>query len=272
MELRPSHILHRGAGCPVPLDAARAPIRTHAPRPCGKCDDAAGIYRFADLVTDATITLAQGREMLAGGDALCLACAWMLRDLRLRCAPFIATERGVWFVPVRGLLRALLDPPEPPFVVGAPMYGAAHGGEGNGWRATWSTEPVLPEGVDVLGRLQAKVCAPYCDTAISRDRYALQIDNALRVTVDRPLWARVVADLDTLTATCRAARCGYTETRTALTDLVLPTPARWHDPRAFAALTRAWRDLTAPLRPHRGAAWYRLIARDLYEIQTGDTR
>lgn len=270
MELRPTHILHRGAGRPVPLDAARAPVHTHAPRGCGRCGDAEGVYRFVDLVAETVLPLAMQRELLAGGDALCVACAWCLRDTRLRCAPFLATERGVWFLPVRGLLAALLDPPAPPFVAGAPLYGAAHGGEAQGWRAVWSTEPALPDGVDVLQRIQAKVCAPYCETALSRDRYALQVDGTTRILVDVPRWRAAVAAMDRVAAACRAARCGYTETRAALADLALPAPARWHEPRAHAAMTRAWRDLTAPLRPHRGADWYRLIARDLYPI--GDTR
>lgn len=271
MELRPSHIVHQGAGCPIPLDAKREPVRVREAQPCGRCGDVAGVYRFGDLVADATLPLAQARESLRDGDALCVACAWCVKDLRLRCAPWIATERGVWFVPVRGLLRALLDPPEPPFVVAAPLYGAAHGGEAQGWRATWSTEPALPDGVDVLQRLQAKPCAPWAETSVSRERFMLQIDSAARIVVDVPRWRAAVEAMDALAAACRAARCGYTETRTALTDLALPAPARWHDPRALGAMTRAWRDLTAPLRPVRGSDWYRLIARDLYEIQTTKT-
>lgn len=272
MELRPTHIIHRGAGCPVPLDAARAPVRTHAARSCGRCGDEAGVYRFVDLVTETVLPLSQQRELLSVGDALCAACAWCLRDTRLRCAPFVAREDGVWFVPTRGLLRVLLDPPAPPFVVGAPLYGAAHGGEAQGWRAVWSTEPALPEGVDVLQRIQAKVCAPYCETALSRERFVLQVDGAARVVVDAPRWRTAVAAMDRIVAAMRDARCGYTETRAALTDGALPAPARWHEPRAFAAMTRAWRDLTTPLAPHRGADWYRLVARDLYEITTGDSR
>lgn len=269
MELRPTQIVWRGAGCPLPLDPARQPLRTRPAAPCGRCGDAQGVYRYADVVADATLPVALARDLLAGGDALCVACAFCVKDLRMRCSPWVATERGVWFLPTRGLLRALLDPPEPPFVVAAPLYGAAHGGEAQGWRATWSTEPELPAEVPVLQRLQAKGCAAFAETAVSRERYALQVDNAVRLTVDVPRWRVVVSAMDALCEAMRAARCGYTEQRTALTEHAIPTPARWHEPRALAALTRAWRDLTAPLRPHRTADWYRLIARDLYEIHTG---
>jgi hypothetical protein len=150
------------------------------------------------------------------------------------------------------------------------MYGAAHGGEANGWRATWSTEPALPEGIDVLGRLQAKVCAPYCDTAVSRDRFALQIDNALRVTVDRALWG------------ARRRRPRRSPRRAARLDAATPrraprsptsrlAPARERCPRPAAMTRRVARPHRPAAAPLKSAAWYRLIARDLYEIQTGDT-
>lgn len=270
-ELRPTHIVHRGAGCPALLDAARVPLRTHDARPCGRCGDPAGVYRYGDVVSDTTLPVSLARELLAGGDALCAACAFCIKDLRLRCAPWIAREDGVWFVPTRGLLRVLLDPPEPPFVVAAPLYGAAHGGEAQGWRATWSHEPALPEGHAVLQRLQAKACAAFAETAVSRERFALQVDNAVRIAVDVPRWRVVVDAMDALTTAMRAARCGYTEQRAALTECALPPCARWHDARTHAAMTRAWRALTAPMRPHLTADWYRLIARDLYEITTGAT-
>lgn len=268
METRATWIIYRGAGCPVIVDAKRKPMRTHAAKRCGRCDAAAGVYRFGDVVSDNFIPTSNSSVLLGGVDALCVACAFCVRDLKLRCACFVARESGVWFVRSRHFLRALVDPPEPPFVAVAPLYGAEGGGESAGWRALWSTDPPLPDGLDILNRMQAKSTAGYAETAVSRERYKLQVDGDQCVTVDVPVWTRTLASLDTITAEMRAAHCGYTEMRDAVTRLRLPATAKWHDARALASLAVRWRSLTDPLQPHRSAPWYRLVAGRLYEINT----
>lgn len=267
-ETRPTWIIYEGAGRPAVRDAKRAPVRTHVAKWCGRCDDPAGVYRFGDVVSDNFIPTSNSSVLLGGVDSLCVACAFCVRDLKLRCACFIARTDGIWFVRSRHFLRALIDPPAPPFVAVAPLYGAEGGGESSGWRALWSTDPPLPAGFDVLGRMQAKSTAAYAETAVSRERYKLQVDADQCVTVDVPVWARVLAQLDTITAEMRAARCGYTEMRVAITHLRLPATAKWHDARALASLAMRWRNLTDPLRPHLSAPWYRLVAGRLYEINT----
>ena len=278
IETRPTWIIHRGAGCPAVLDAAREPIRTHAPQRCGRCGDPAGAYRFRDVVSDNFIPTSNSSVLLGGVDSLCVACAFCARDLRLRCAPFFARESGVWFVRTRYLLPLLLDPPEPPFVAVLPLYGASGGGESAGWRALWSHEPremhaadpaVGP--VEVLQRMQAKCTAPYAETAMSRTRYKLQVDADKCVTVDVPTWRACAAALDALTAALDAAACGYMEKKTAASTLRPPPPKPWHDARALVAAVRAWPSLIAPLAPHVGAVWYRkLLVEHLYSFAASE--
>ncbi len=280
-ETRATWIIYLGAGRPALLDADRAPIRTHAPARCGHCDDPAGVYRFDDCVSDNFLPTTSKSALLQGSDALCVACAFCVRDLRLRCCAFVARATGVWFVRRRDLLRALLDPPETPFVVGLPLMGAGGGGESAGWRALWSHEPPIPEGltmpgpdgkakpVKILARLQAKMTAPYCATAHSRTRFALQVDGDRTLTVDVPLWTATVRALDALRDALLAAGCWFTETQQALLVGTIPTPAKHHDARRLGAVVRRWRDLTAPLRPYYGAAWFKLLVTELYTITPG---
>lgn len=270
-ETRSTWIIYEGAGRPAVLDAKRAPIRTHAAKRCGRCGDKGGVYRFADVVSDNFIPTSNSSVLLGGVDALCVACAFCARDLKLRCACFFARVEGVWFLRSRHLLRALVDPPEPPFVVVAPLYGAEGGGESAGWRASWSTDPPLPAGVDILNRMQAKCTAPYAETAMSRSRFKLQVDADQCITVDVALWRETLDALDALTSRMRAARCGYTEMREAITLLRLPTPGKWHDARALGSLARDWLALTTPLRTHAGAPWLRLVTERLYEITASPT-
>lgn len=267
IETRATWIIYEGARRPLVLDAKREPVRTHPAKPCGRCDDPQGVYRFADVVSENFIPTSNASVMLGGVDAMCVACAFCARDLKLRCAPFFARTDGIWFLRARHLLRALIDPPEAPFVVVAPLYGAEGGGESAGWRAVWSTDPPLPAGLDILNRMQAKCTAPYAETARSRVRFKLQVDADQCVTVDVPLWRATLAALDALTEALRGARCGYTEMRGAITTLRLPAPAKWHDARALGAVARQWSALTAPLRPHLASPWFRLVTERLYEIQ-----
>lgn len=282
-ETRPTWIIYRGAGEPLVLDADRKPIRTHAPARCGHCDDPAGVYRFDDCVSDNFLPTTSKSALLQGSDALCVACAFCVRDLKLRCCAFVARETGVWFLRRRDLLRALLDPPAVPFVVGLPLMGAGGGGESAGWRALWSSDPPIPEGltmpgpdgkekpVTILARLQAKMTAPYCPVARSRSRFAFQVDGDRTITVDVALWTRTVAALDALRDALLAAGCWFTETQTALLAGTIPAPSKHLDAVRFAATVKRWNDLTAPLRPHYRAAWFKLLVTELYTITPGDT-
>ena len=145
----------------------------------------------------------------------------------------------------RDLLANLLDPPEPPFVVAFPLYGIAHGGEAHGHRATLDgtmhTEPLV--------RLQSKHVAIYAEIAYARDRYPLQVDDAVQLTVDVVHWraARTVA----LAAAklLRDASVGVTDTRDALTTLRCPA-------RAPLTVHARWAATVRPLVADARSQWW----------------
>lgn len=61
------------------------------------------------------------KQLRLGAQGLCSSCAFALRDLRLRCAPWIATPSEVRFCTERwGILDFLLSPPEPPWSLPCP--------------------------------------------------------------------------------------------------------------------------------------------------------
>ena len=244
---------HEGDGTPIPPrdPATLAPL-------CAMCGEPGPRWTSEDAFSDNFRPLAHLSKLyplaVEGFPvSLCAACVWSSRALRLRCAPFFARTDGVWFVPRRYLLTALLDPPEPPFVACAPLYGADHGGEAHGWRALWPGEPPLPAGVDVLVRLQAKVVSGYADVAYERDRYPLQWDDHTRVMVDVPVW-RILADrLGGIAAELRAASVNITDTREALTKLRAPV-------RAPVAVHARWATLVRGLDRYARAAWWPFLA------------
>ncbi len=248
-----SHMPHEGDGTPIPPrdPATLAPL-------CAMCGEPGPRWTSEDAFSDNFRPLAHLSKLyplaVEGFPvSLCAACVWSSRALRLRCAPFFARTDGVWFVPRRYLLTALLDPPEPPFVACAPLYGADHGGEAHGWRALWPGEPPLPAGVDVLVRLQAKVVSGYADVAYERDRYPLQWDDHTRVMVDVPVW-RILADrLGGIAAELRAASVNITDTREALTKLRAPV-------RAPVAVHARWATLVRGLDRYARAAWWPFLA------------
>lgn len=248
-----SHMPHEGDGTPIP---PRDPS-TLAPC-CAMCGERGPRWTADDAFSDNFRPLSHLSQLyphvVEGFPvSLCAACVWSSRALRLRCAASFSRVDGVWFVARRHLLSALLDPPEPPFVACAPLYGADHGGEAHGWRATWPGEPPLPDGVDVLTRLQAKHVAAYADVALSRARYPLQWDDHTRVMVDAPLWRDLAARLGACAAALRGASVGVTDTRSALTTLRAPV-------RAPIAVHRAWPSLVRGLDAHRRAPWWPLLA------------
>jgi hypothetical protein len=272
--VRPTEILFRGAGCVAPLDKEGAPIPRNlsvtATR-CAMCGGADPGWLYGDLFSENFFTLSSQGKLLGyaqdgHADAFCAACTWAAQSLALRCAPWVATPVGVWFVPRRLLLAALLDPPEPPFVFGAPLYGADHGGETHAWRCAWPGAPPLPAGyywplpegepgakvVTPLARLQAKHCAVYAQTGHHRDRYPLQVDDALCVMVDRPLWTDLAARLGEVASLLRAASVGIDDCRTSMLRVRCPA-------RAPATIHARWATLTRGLDRYARSAWWPLL-------------
>lgn len=258
--MRATRIIWAGAGRPAPVeyDGTLVPRRTKGLAPCcSMCGESDPGWLYGDAFSDNFRTLTATDKMfphaLDGHPvSLCAACVWSAKTLALRCACFFAREGGVWWVSRRDLLGHLLDPPEPPFVAGAPLYGADHGGEAHLWRTQWPGR-VLPAGVDILSRLQAKHVAVYAETAWSRDRYPLQVDDALSVTVDVALWRSLAEHMTAMATALRSGGVGYTETRDALRTLRPP-------PRAPIVVHRDWRALTAPLARYARAPWWPLLA------------
>jgi hypothetical protein len=208
-------------------------------------------FGFKDALSESFWTVGQMSRMFPfaeGPIVLCEACVWSAKSLALRCACWLVTERGYWWIPRSGLLAILLDPPPPPFAIGFPAYGIAHGGETHAWRATWCgrvhEEPLV--------RLQAKHCAIYAEVATSRDRYPLQVDDGAAVWVDRPRWARLVAELAPVVAELRAAGVGATDLRASLLSLSPP-------PRTPMVMLARWSQLVAPYRAHARAIWWRTL-------------
>ncbi len=260
MELRATQIVWRGAGCPAPLDPDGVPLRRRAgglAPVCAMCAAPDPGWTSDDAMSDNFRPLTHVNQLFAHATegfpvSLCEACVWCARALKLRCAAWIAREDGVWFVARRDLLGVLLDPPEPPFVVGLPLYGADHGGEANGWRATWSNDPPLPAGVDRLTRLQAKHVAIYAAAALRRERYPLQWDDHTRVTVDVVLWRALASRLGVMAALLRGHGVGVTDVRDALRTLRAPM-------RAPLVAHRDWPALVRELAPHARAPWWPLL-------------
>lgn len=258
--MRATRLIWEGAGSHAPRegDGTLIPPRRDVAPVCSMCGEPSPQWSNEDAFSDNFRPLSHLAQLYpyAIDDAplsLCAACVWCSRALRLRCAPFFARRDGVWFVPRRYLLAALLDPPEPPFVACAPLYGADHGGEAHGWRAVWPGEPPMPDGVDVLVRLQAKHVAAYAEVAHSRTRYPLQWDDHTRVTVDVPLWRDLATRLGEIASVLRAGSVGITDTREALTRLRCPA-------RATIAAHARWSALVRGLDRHARSAWWPLLA------------
>jgi hypothetical protein len=248
-----SHAPHEGDGTPIP---PRDPA-TLAPS-CAMCGEGGPRWTSDDAFSDNFRPLSHLAQLYPHAMegypvSLCAACVWCSRALRLRCAPSFSRRDGVWFVPRRSLLAALLDPPEPPFVACAPLYGADHGGEAHGWRAVWPGEPALPAGLDVLTRLQSKHVAAYADIALDRMRYPLQWDDHTRVMIDVALWRDLAARLGAIAAALRGGGVGVTDTREALTKLRAPV-------RAPIAVHAKWPTLIRGLDAHARSAWWPLLA------------
>lgn len=271
---RATRLIWEGAGRPQPMDYDSLPVPPRAVEAaaCAMCGEPGPGWLYNDLFSENFHTLANTARLFPHRTvglplAFCAACTWSARSLALRCASFFARESGVWFVARRQLLAALLDPPEPPFVAAAPLYGCDHGGEMHGWRCPWPGAPPLPSGyywplpegepgakvVAPLSRLQAKHVAVYATVATSRDRYPLQWDDTTPVMVDRPLWTALAAQLAEVAGLLRAGSVTVTDTRDALRLLRCPA-------RAPVAVHARWSALTRGLSRHARAVWWPLLA------------
>lgn len=243
---------------------------------CASCGGPA-TNRIGDAISDNFTTVKNAcRAWAFGGSSICQACLWCCKALALRCSLFFAGENGFWFVPLRPFpnwpetrpdpLAALLNPPEPPFVAGLPLYGIDHGGEANAHRVIWpwtGDQPhpdvrSYPQGPrlyvprDPLIKVQSKHTALYCQISRSRERYRLQVDDVGDVTVDVALWRRLRAVADALLAEMRAAGVGAQDARGALLTGRPP-------PRAPLAILASWRARSEPLRAHVAAPWWALF-------------
>ena len=248
-------IIYAGAGRPV----IRSPSGDPLPEsPLGECAHCGGeaLFRIGDCLSSNFVVC---KQLRLGAKGFCRACAFCLRDLRLRCAPWIATEAGVQFCTDRwGILDFLLTPPAPPFVAGVPWFGISKGGMGNiqycrVWHPEREAQELSPAKLDDVGavvrapqvmpKLQSKHTAIFGQTALSRERYPLAIDDASPVLVDVALWRGLAAHL--------------TE---ALRWIPVPCLEEWRPPQIYSDKWRAgisrWTQLTAPLAPYRLAPWW----------------
>jgi hypothetical protein len=262
-----THLIWQAAGSPPPRDADGQALATFPPRVCARCGDPGGVHRYVDCVSDTFIQVTNASRLFPhddGGEVrLCPACAFCVKDGRLRGAAFFATATGMIHVPRKELLARLLDPPESPFVALFGKFGAEHGGEKRDWSDSWSTASrITPP-----KRLQSKVGAIYAVTALSRVRYPLQVDGAQYV-VDVPRWT-VCRDVAlSLVTDLAAGHCGSKEIRAALLRLRLPPRKPWHT-AAFDRLVPTWRSRIASLRPHADAPWWALFV-GLLPVPTKD--
>lgn len=257
--MTPTQIVHRAAGSPLPHDTAGEPISPafgDKGQPCAKCGHPNGIYSRDQLVSSNFLPTKNANRLSSfGGARYCAACVFCARTLRLRCISWFASATGFrhWVTrpqvpkaPRPDGLSALLDPPEPPFVVGLPLYGIAHGGEAH-WRRTWW--PSEPRHTEPLIRLQSKHVAIYARPAYSRDRYSVQVDDALEFVLDRDIWLRTRDAAIELMARAVADGVHVYAAWKSLKALTLPG-------RSSPALAAAWPRLTAALRPHVAAVWW----------------
>lgn len=256
MTMRATRLIWQGAGRPDPVEADGTPIKARydGTNACSMCGEAGARWGYDDAFST-NFWPAENFDQLfprrqACGVRLCAACVWCARTPVLRASASFSREDGVWFVRRGDLLAHLLNPPEPPFVVCFPRYGADHGGESTGWLMRWPGSPE-PEG-GFKARGQSKHCAVYAATATSREHYPLQIDDCLRVMVDVSLWRTLAEHAAAVATLLREGGCGATEVREALATLRPPT-------RAPLPTLARWSALAAPLRPHARSAWWPML-------------
>ena len=264
-------LIWTACGSPVPFGMDGNPIpKAKRPGHCACCNSPDGHYDIDEVLSSSFTTVRNGSRLAGfGGRNYCAACCFCARTLRLRCISWFASESGIEFWRTRpetlesprpNALARLLSPPEPPFVCGMPLYGVKHGGEGHWQRTPWPGS-LTPD--DPLIRLQSKHVAIYAREAFSRDRYPVQVDDSLDFVLDRDLWLRLIDAADVITARCMGDGVPPYPSKLALESLRLPS-------RVSPALAALWRTMTATLRPHINAPWWRLFC-ELYPTPE-DTR
>lgn len=252
--MKATRLLWETAGRPAPTEGDGELIKPGPDRgACSMCGSDGARFGFKDALSENFWTLSQTSRLFPHRDpdapvALCAACVWCAKTLALRCASWVVCERGLWWIPRSGLLALLLDPPEPPFAVGYPLYGIAHGGEANGPRAIWCGR----QHEEPLVKLQSKHTAIYAEVATSRERFPLQIDDSTPVLVDRPLWLRLSRELTAVCTDLRDAGVGANDVRDGLTTLRAPQRA------PVRVLTR-WPSIVRPYRDFARAEWWRVL-------------
>lgn len=255
--LTAQEIIYSGAGAPPVRGPDGEPLREANLGECGYCGRPA-VYRLKECVSANFMTI---KRMRLGSAGLCRACAFCARDLRLRCAPWIATPARVDFCfDRRQMFEFLTAPPEPPFAAGVPWMGIKKGGLTNWryarvWDPTKETQELSPAKLDergveirapqVMTRLQSKPTAIFASTAVDRIRYPLAIDDDKLVCVDVPLWRRLGAQI-----------------AEAIKYLPVPCLEEWRPPSGGDQWRHGiihWTELTRPLEPYRNAAWWPLL-------------
>jgi hypothetical protein len=248
-------LVWRSAGCPVIRNPAGQPLPESPVGSCAYCGGEA-VFRVSDCLSSNFVV---AKRLHLGAKGFCRACAFCLRDLRLRCAPWIATEGGVRFCTDRWrALDFLLGPTEVPFVAGVPWFGISKGGMGNlhycrVWHPEREMQELSPAKVaedgtvireaQVMPKLQSKHTAIFAQIATSRDRYPLAVDDGAPVLVDVLEWralARHVAK--------------------ALRWLPVPCLEEFRPPQIYSEKWKVgisrWSELTAPLERYRLAHWW----------------
>lgn len=264
-----TRIVWDAAGSPQPCDTAGEPIvpvRGAASR-CARCGDDRGVYSVAQLVSSNFVPTRNANRLHAfGGDRYCAACVFCAKTLRLRCISWFASASGVSFWQTRPVskgaprpdaLSSLLDPPEPPFVCGIPLYGIAHGGEAH-WRRTWWPGESTP--AEVLIKLQSKHVALYARESYSRERYPVQVDDAGEFLLDRDAWLYARDDANAAMAELVDAGLKPYPAKLSLRTLTIQG-------RVPSGVARHWRSLIEPLRPHCGSVWWPLFTDLIPEIK-----
>jgi hypothetical protein len=250
-------IIYAGAGRPTVRGPDGEPLAIEPRGQCAFCG-ANAVLRVSDCLSSNFVVC---KRLRLGVTGLCLACGFCLRDLRLRCAPWIATPTTVRFCVDRwGILDFLLSPPPPPFVAGVPWFGVQKGGLGNlefcrVWHPDREAQAMSPAKVDdagnvlrapqVMPKLQSKHTAIFANVANEVGRYPLAIDDGQPTVVDVELW--------------RSLAGRVTE---ALRWIPVPCLEEWTPP-VYSFKWREgvmrWKSLTAPMEPYRQAAWWKFL-------------
>lgn len=190
--------------------------------------------------------------------ALSAAAVWAAKTLALRCAPWAYEGGAIEFFPSRRYpaerreeLTAFYrveDPPDtltwilrdrvPPAIIGLPLTGIAHGGEGCLPRCAW---PTWPRHANPLIKLQSQQTAIYAQASSHHEQAIVQIDNVMSLHLDLPAWREAYAAARLALTEAAADGCSGGSVRTALAAGMVPA-------HASIRLAARWPEITAPLR------------------------